>query len=321
MSDPERPPNKDLDLLGIGVSVWDSIMSVASYPTEGVVVRADGRRFGVGGGVAVACATASVLGCRSAFVDSLGHDETSNRIMGALRAHGVQVDAVQRSDGASGSTASIWASRDSGDRTIVYSPGQETPLVWTEAIESAVAGAKIFHCNGRHLDICRRAVEVAKAAGTRVSFDGGAYRYRAEILGLVAEADILVVAEHFAGSHFSKLSDANPAELAERLAEEFGSQIVGVTCGSRGSHFVTADGDRWHQPAVPSDRTIDTTGCGDTFHGSFLACIARGMTPRVAAELASTVASINTRELGAMSISPDDLRVAAIRKRLDRASL
>ena len=99
-----------------------------------------------------------------------------------------------------------------------------------------------------------QAVDVAKVKDVTVSYDGGAHRYREEVLPLVARADVLIVAEQFAQACLGSDS-TDAAELCADLFAKFNAAIVGVTCGTRGSWFQnrqgahSAQGDCWHQPA------------------------------------------------------------------------
>jgi len=66
-----------------------------------------------------------------------------------------------------------------------------------------------------------------------------------------------------------------------------GAPIVGITHGAEGSWFLAGEGEQFHQPAFPVEPVIDTTGCGNVFHGAFLF-----------AALASAAAACNAGTLG-----------------------
>ncbi len=142
------------DVVGIGVSVFDVAVGVDRIPEEETVVRAMKRSVGLGGAVAVATATAGALGGRVAFADSLGLDPMSESILATLRAAAVDVACVQRSAEQSASVATIWVKASSGSRTIVFSPGSEAELGWSDELAETVASARILHINGRHLHAC-----------------------------------------------------------------------------------------------------------------------------------------------------------------------
>ncbi|QDT01831.1 Ribokinase [Rubripirellula lacrimiformis] len=306
--------HKRFTLFGIGVSVLDVVMVVDALPEEESVVRAERRRVSIGGPVAVAAATAAILGGRVGFADRLGSDVMSHALTAELAASGVDVSRIEIAADQTASVATVWVHASNGSRTIVFSPGGETPLAWNDKIAAAVADTTILHCNGRHLDVCLQAIPIAKQNNVLVSFDGGAHRYRDEVLPIVSQADILIVSHHFAAAHWARsqpprqdqpphhesVQPPSSDRLARLLMDDFGASLVGVTAGQQGSWFRTDDGDHWHQPAVKASSAIDTTGCGDTFHGAFLHGMAAGFPPRRCSELAAIVAARNAEGLGAL---------------------
>jgi sugar/nucleoside kinase (ribokinase family) len=302
---------KQFDILGIGVSVCDIVLVVDELPQEESVVRAEERSVGLGGGVAVAVATAGVLGGRVALADQLGTDPMSDTIVSALERASIDLRCLNRSDEHTASVASVLVKNATGSRTIVFAPGSESELSWTDEIAALVSDSKIIHMTGRHKDVCHNAIRVANQSGTLVSFDGGAHRYREEVMPFARKSDVLIVAEHFARAHWmathpsdsqSHVDQLSGKELVEFFANDFNAQIVGVTCGEQGSWLAVRDCEPWHQKAIPAHPVRDTTGCGDTFHGAFLLGLAKGMDPVACGEIASLVAAKNAESLGSFAI-------------------
>ena len=58
-------------------------------------------------------------------------------------------------------------------------------------------------------------------------------------------------------------------KLVNQLLLE-GPEIVVITDGKNGSWLYTKNIYGFHQPAFEMKNVIDTTGCGDSFHGAFL---------------------------------------------------
>jgi sugar/nucleoside kinase (ribokinase family) len=215
---------------------------------------------------------------------------------------------VLRTGGQTTSIASIWADSTAAERTIIFSPGSASDMLeWTPDLDKSIAKAKIIHLNGRHPEVCANAIEVAKSSGVTVSFDGGAYRYREQMLPMMRAADIAIVAREFAESHYQRRVGSSAgvanADLAEFLMADLSCQIVGVTDGKAGSDLIERSGGCVHQPAVKVEHAIDTTGCGDTYHGAFLHSIARGRTVKESAQLAAAVSSANARQIGGLAFS------------------
>lgn len=111
--------------------------------------------------------------------------------------------------------------------------------------------------------------------------------------GVLAEADILK-ADRAEARLLTGLAD--PRGAARRLAQLCRGEAL-VTLGAQG--VILAEGDRLHEiPAVDAGPVVDTTGCGDSLLGAYLARRLRGDTPLAAARLATAVAAIKATRYG-----------------------
>ncbi len=82
-----------------------------------------------------------------------------------------------------------------------------------------------------------QAIELAKRGNVRVSFDGGADRFKPEMKALVPLTDICIVARDFAEKYTGK---TEPLRSAKSLLEE-GPGIAIVTDGVNGSWICTKE--------------------------------------------------------------------------------
>ena len=145
-----------------------------------------------------------------------------------------------------------------------------------------------------------QAIELAKAQNVLVSLDGGAGRFKPEMRTLVPLTDICIVARDFAEKYTGEHELSRSAELLLKQ----GPKIAVVTDGIHGSWVCTKDGLSFHQPAFLFPKTVDTTGCGDSYHGAFLFGLLKGFTIEKTAALASAVAAMNSQQLGGRSGIP-----------------
>ena len=76
------------------------------------------------------------------------------------------------------------------------------------------------------------------------------------------------------------------------------ARVLVITDGVRGSHLALPDGTRHHQPAFPAEPLVDTTGCGDVYHGAFLHGWLAGWPAPQCAEFASRLAARTAEGLG-----------------------
>jgi D-beta-D-heptose 7-phosphate kinase/D-beta-D-heptose 1-phosphate adenosyltransferase len=106
---------------------------------------------------------------------------------------------------------------------------------------------------------------------------------------------------------------ANAAELAERgerLRRELDLTALLVTRGPEGMTLLAEGREPLHLPTEARD-VADVTGAGDTVIAAFAAAIAAGLEPDAAASLANVAAGIVVGQVGAASVSPVELKLAA----------
>jgi len=283
----------DYDIVGIGVATLDVISVVDDFPHGEEVRQARAIVMQGGGPVATAVAAAAQLGADTAMLDALGDDSQGGLVRDQLSALGVDTNHIVTREGGSSPAASIWVRAADGARSIAFSPGDVDELTAHELPMDVLLSAGILHLNGRHLDACLHACEQVHGRGPRISFDGGAGRYRHELDPLLPMVDICIVARDF-GRRFSGSDDIAAMITALHAA---GPGLVAVTDGVRGS-WVSGGTGIIHQPAVAVEKAADTTGCGDVYHGAFLYGLARDMAPADCARLAAAAAALNAQAVG-----------------------
>lgn len=289
---PRRSPG--IDLLGLGMSILDSIQIVDTFPSSAGVSRVLGSSMMGGGPVSTALCAASRLGVKTAILDRIGDDWRGERIRADYKKFGVATTFLFDESGKNSSLGTVLVRAGDGERHLLFEEGDFTPLSTPELPHDLLATIPILHLNGRHWPACLDAADIVRESGGLVSFDGGAHRFEPHHLELLPFVDILIVAadyaQRFAGNRSLK-------DQLEALAR-WGAKIVGITDGVAGSWFLSQGGERFHQPSFPAGKVVDTTGCGDVFHGAFLFACLQGDSPREAARLASATAAISAGALG-----------------------
>jgi ribokinase len=100
-------------------------------------------------------------------------------------------------------------------------------------------------------------------------------------------------AEAIIGSAVRNLDDAK--KCAQKLLSQ-GIRCVILTLGANGSLLAGADGME-HVPAFPM-KTVDTSGAGDAFIGSFAVFLGEGLSEREAVRRANLYAGLSTTRIG-----------------------
>jgi len=286
--------SRGFDVLGLGVSTLDIVTLVDHFPTQDEVQRALAVMVQGGGPVSTALVALARLGAGVAMLDVLSDDWRGNLIRDEFRREAVDTGFLERIEGYTSSIASIWVRQGDGARSIAYAPGTVPDLSAAGVSPDVVASARFLHLNGRHWGACLQACQYARESGVRVSFDGGAHRFRPELKELVPLIDICIVARDFAEQY---TQETEIQKAAEGLLNE-GPSLVVITDGTRGSWINPRQGQPFHQPAYLMPDVVDTTGCGDSYHGAFLFGLLQGLDLEQTAALASAVAALNSQALG-----------------------
>jgi sulfofructose kinase len=291
---------KQFDVVGLGASTMDIITLVDHFPARRESQQALAMTIQGGGPVATALVAISRLGGKTAMIDSIGDDWAGALVLDGFHTEAVNTDTVEIRAGYTTSISNILVAAHTGARAIMWAPGSVPELSLSEAQRSAIRSAKIIHMTGRHWNACLEAAKLAKESHVRVSFDGGANRFRPELKALVPLTDICIVAKEFAENYTGETDISRSAEL---ILKE-GPEIAVVTDGGNGSWIRTKDRVSLHQPAFLFPATVDTTGAGDSYHGAFLAGLLKGFPVEKTAAFASAVAAINSQQLGGRSGIP-----------------
>jgi len=96
-------------------------------------------------------------------------------------------------------------------------------------------------------------------------------------------------------------------QTCERMVQDYELKMLVLTCGTNGSYVFTDDGLTSFQD-TPKVEVADTVGAGDSFTGSFCACIINGKPVQDAHKTAVQVSAFVCTQNGAMPVIPDILK-------------
>ena len=304
-------PQKNIDIVGIGASTLDRFIVVDHYPTGREVQQVVSSTTDGGGPVATALAVAGKYGARTAMIDSIGDDMVGRHILDDFKKYNVNTNAIQVESGTNSGVATILVKQSTGERAVFFERSTATEPDFLEVHKQLIEDAYILHINGRHRQLMRSAMAVAKEAGTIISLDGGAQRYDEDMKPITEDSHIVIVARDYA----EKYTGTTDLETACHIIHDRGALIAGVTDGANGSYFVWPDGTAYRCEPFPQKSIVDTTGAGDSFHGAFLANLAHIINHMKGQETISTSkshgASIRAVEL-IKHCAHSDLEKAAI---------
>ncbi len=260
-----------------------------------------------GGLTATALVAAARLGARAAYAGSLGQDELSRFALECLVREGVDMSHVRPGD-AQPIHSAVIVGGPSGSRTIFYCLESAAKVQPDWPPEEVIRAARVLFVDHGGVAGMIRAAQVARTAGMPVVADleeDGDPRF-SELLGLI---DHLILSRSFAQRITGR---PEPAAAVESLWTSGRHRAVVVTCGGEGCWYSAADAPAGthHQRAFPVD-AIDTTGCGDVFHGAYCAGLVRGLDTAGAVRLASAAAALKATRPGGQSGIPNLAAVEA----------
>jgi fructokinase len=96
-------------------------------------------------------------------------------------------------------------------------------------------------------------------------------------------------------------------QTCEKMVQDYGLKMLVLTCGTNGSYVFTNDGLTSFQD-TPKVEVADTVGAGDSFTGSFCACIINGKPVQEAHKTAVAVSAFVCTQNGAMPVVPENLK-------------
>jgi ribokinase len=280
------------DILGIGSATVDEFLVVDRFPSEDskqAVVSVDRQGGGLVSTVLVAAAR---LGVRCAYADVMGVDEDSRWIEADMQREGIDTSLVAHHADARPIHAFIIVAQDQSTRTILYTTAGQQPYAPDYPPTAAIRAAKVLlidDVNQLSIPQLVRAVRIAREAGIPVVAD----------FELQPHADLLHAVNHLIVSqrYAEKVTGLRDPLAAARALWHDDRAAVVVTCGVEGSWALTSDGEPIHQPAYPV-QAVDTTGCGDVFHGAYAAALTWGYDLRERLRWAAASAALKARALG-----------------------
>jgi 2-dehydro-3-deoxygluconokinase len=285
--------------------------------------EAQGRLYlqGFGGDTSNFAIAAARQGARVGYLSAIGDDPYGRMLRELWTREGVD-HADVRTD-PSAFTAVYFVTHDASGHHFSFFRGGSAASRYAAADlpRPRIEAARVLHLSGISLaisaaacDAAYAAVDMARAAGVRVSFDTNLRlklwsiaRARAIMTDMIRRCDICLPSLEDVVA-ITGLGD--PDAMVDHCLG-LGAGIVALKLGERGA--IVADATQRHRiPAFPC-RAVDATGAGDTFGGAFVARLVAGDDLLGAGRYAAAAAALSTEGYGAVEPIP---RASSVRARL-----
>ena len=302
--------DQQFDILGIGCCTVDDLLYVESFPAPDTKQRVLERVRDGGGLTASALVAASRLGARCSYAAQLGHDELSQFVARNLERENIDLSHVVWTDRAQPIHSTIVVDTTNHTRTILWSKDGETGAHDSLPAESVIRKARVLFLDHYGTVGGIRAAKIARENGVAVVADlerDNVPRFHE----LLEQIDHLIISHHFA----INLTKSKNARDAVRVLVRNRAAVV-VTCGEEGAWFASRENaTSQHLPAFRV-QTVDSTGCGDIFHGAYAGELARGETLENCVRFASAAAAVKATRCGVQRAAPTREEVEAFLREL-----
>ena len=291
---------KRWDILSFGVVTVDDILTVPHFPgpeSKTPITACERQGGGLSGTALVAAAR---LGARCAYAGVLGHDVLSDYVLREFEKEGVDCSLAGRREGIRPIHSVIVVDAAAHTRAIFFNRLEFHSRNPEEITPELIEPARVLFVDHYGTSATIRALQIARAAGVPSVADIERDNDDPRIATVIELVDHLIVSAEFARV---LTGAADPAAAVKALAGNRRACIA-VTAGADGCWFAAADSPQAvHQPAfrVP---VVDTTGCGDIFHGAYAAMIAKGKPIGEAIRYAAAAAAIKAMHTGGRAGAP-----------------
>ncbi len=296
------------DILGLGCVAVDDLLTVAAYPPADAKVPVLGRRRATGGTTANALVAAARLGARCAFAGALGADPDSQFVLETFHREGIDTRHGVFRRGVRPIRTVVIADQSRQTRTIFYDLEGAQGADTSRPAADVIVSSRVLFVDHFGVEGMTRAARIAREAGVPIVADFECDRGPgfSELLHLV---DHVILSRAFAACLTGR---SEPATAIDRLWTS-SRQVVAITDGASGCWYRSAETGQAvrHQPAF-SVAVVDTTGCGDVFHGAYAATLAWGWAVQDRMRFAAAAAALKASRGGGPEGCPRRAEVEAL---------
>jgi sugar/nucleoside kinase (ribokinase family) len=239
----------------------------------------------------------AALGWRTGFIARMGHNTLSDIARVELTRHGVREDFFIHDPEALPGVALVEIDPRTGERTVFYTLNGYHSLTRADIPVGAVKRARLILVDGYQTDAALAMLEAAHGTDCRsvIDIEAGEPEVSRKLIELATDVILpLGAAKKLSG-------EDEPVAALKKLNAWTRAQLI-VTDGVHGS-WAWVNGEARHQPAFTVD-AVDTTGCGDAYHGAYASALLDGLPLPLRMEFASWVAAQVARKLGGRSNFP-----------------
>ena len=277
----------------------DRTYTVSHFVREGETLTTERMELFCGGKGLNQAVALSRAGMRTVMAGAIGED--GDFLLEPLKAEGVDLTHVKRTDGVSGHA--VIQINDKGNNCIIVYPGANGTISHDDVDETLSffdAGDWLVLQN--EISSLDYILQIAKQKGMTIALNPSPLNVNLNCCDFAC-ADYLMVNE-IEGAEIAHLPEsASFDEILGSLRARFPKTNILMTLGHRGSVFEDCVGNR-SECGIYQTNVVDTTAAGDCFTGFFLAELITGKPASDALKTAAIASGIGVSRKGAIPSIP-----------------
>lgn len=303
-------------ILGIGNVVLDILLQTDHYPHEDEEIRAESRRYEVGGNVCNSLFVLQQLGHDPAIMASLAADSAAKQLLDGLSKKQIHTQHIQRHINGQTPISYVLQSGKTGTRTITHFRDLEE-LSFDYFAKVEIEQYDWLHFEGRNIENLSGMFNIARTFLTYQPISLEVEKAREGIEALFPLANVIIFSHHYA----KQKGYQTPEELLKQVKPLAPNSQLICTWGKEGAWFQPISGEIQHQPALQLEHTVDTLGAGDTFNAGLIDALINQQSLSEAVLSATALAARKCQQQGLENLlsTPPAKRPLANLKKLSNA--
>ena len=279
------------DIIGYGSTCLDLALNLPSMPVPDDRTELNEMSWQYGGTISNGLCQAAVLGAGSIGMVGLIGGSIGELCLNDLKYHGIDTSQMIHTETGENRLTIVLSYLDTGKRSFLGRPKTMRSLLEVDIDTAYMDGAKLIYVNRSEPGVIK-AAKYAHEHGIKVLMDCDIAT--PTIKELLSYVDYAISSEKCFRTLFPDLSEREGIEEFRKLCADHALMIV--TLGERG--LIGVDDDGYFDVPAFKVNVADTSGCGDVFHGAFIAGVMRGLENRENARFSSAVSAIKATVVG-----------------------
>ncbi|XP_069670591.1 ketohexokinase-like isoform X2 [Periplaneta americana] len=281
--------SKQCKILCIGYSTLNIISECKAFPVEDRKQGCVSMRWQRGGNASSNCTVLSQLGAACEFFGTLSKKEHLSFIVDDFRNYNICIDNCVYYEACDTPTSVVLINKATGSRTIIHSNKNLPELKCADFKKLDLSQYSWIHFEGRNVEEVISMVEWIEFWNETHSseHDRGhglghkalpisleIEKPKAEMQDLIPRADVLFIGKDFA----EFCGCTNMSDTLKKIAVDAKPNATIISAwGERGAMAQAQDGTVVQSPAFSPRKVLDTLGAGDTFCGTTIFGLSRGL--------------------------------------------